>query len=205
MQPGEECERASPVSRRSIKIVLEFNPAEQRDEPLTAGRRIATNLAGSPYWKRYRYDNNDLAGGERSYFCGYSPPPTKTSDKGRNASSFVLSRSSQRKEFPSSRRGVTRGRGQLGLAEGFCFFFFSLQRTHAVGSRRTLRELARGPRDMTSHGVAPLKCAGRPKSPRPQLRSNLPNLPKQICPLSTASKVRHLLQCLPVEKTIISV
>lgn len=68
MQPGEECERASPVSRRSIKIVLEFNPAEQRDEPLTTGRRIVTNLAGFPYWKRYRYDNNDLAGEKKIIF-----------------------------------------------------------------------------------------------------------------------------------------
>lgn len=145
MQPGEECERASPVSRRSIKIVLEFNPAEQRDEPLTTGRRIVTNLAGFPYWKRYRYDNNDLAGEKKIIFLWLRPfPPQKSPAK--EGMPRHLSSHGARDEKNSHPVDVASlaAESSLDWLRVFFFLFFAVH-ARAVGSRRTLRELARGP------------------------------------------------------------
>lgn len=182
MQPGEECERASPVSRRSIKIVLEFNPAEQTDEPLTTGRRIVTNLAGFPHWKRYRYDNNDLAGEKKIIFLRLRPFPPQKSPTKEGMPRHLSSHGARNKNnsHPVDAASLV---AEVSLDWLRVFFLFFAVHARCRLSANSARAGA-WPRDMTSHGVAPLKYAGRP-----QLRSNLPNFPKQICPLSTTSKV----------------
>lgn len=205
MQPGEECERASPVSRRSIKIVLEFNPAEQRDEPLTAGRRIVTNLAGFPYWKRYRYDNNDLAGEKNIIFLWLRPfPPQKSPAK--EGMPRHLSSHGARDEKNSHPVDVASLVAEASLDWLRVFFSSFLCSARTLSrARRTLRELARGPRDMTSHGVAPLKYAGTPKSTRPPDSARISQMsPNKFALCRPQAKCNTYCNVEKTEKIIIS-
>lgn len=147
-----------------------------------------TNLAGFPYWKSYRYNSNKLGGEERLCFCGHAHSPHKnlrppTEGEGMPVMCPLTELPTSR--IPSQSRQRHGGRGQLELAEVFVFFPF-LSSAH----RQLLANSAGAwPCDMTSHRVAPVKYAARPRSTRLKLCWILTDLPVSSAPGRPASKV----------------